>query len=143
MNWKQLFRVVLVLIVLRFSSCNKGKTLATEPNFKISIQLKGLENNTMVYLKKREGLFYLPIDSTRAQNQYAYFEGDIDVPQLFGVFIDDISEGIFPIVEEGNIDIKGRISDRASIRISGTPLNDQLDSFKAGIQKITNPIYLF
>ena len=140
MNRTQLSWSLLLLVVSALLSCNERKERAVAPNFKISIFLEGIEDNSKIYLKKRDGMFYLAIDSTLVQRQSAQFEGTIQNAEIFGIFVDGIATGIFPIIEEGTIQINGSIKALESVKITGTPSNDQLSSYKAEILNITNSI---
>lgn len=113
-----------------FSSCKNEKKEELTNNFNIKINISGAEKNTKVFLKKQKDGISIKLDSTEIKNEKAEFIGNINSPEVYGIFIEGISQGVFPIIEKGTIKVNINTNDMLSNKIYGSPLNKQLNDFK-------------
>ena len=121
----------------------KEKEMITPFNYTINITFEDIENTIKLEMKKQENSTTILIDSTFTLNGKATFKGNIDFPEVYGIFITDQEQGIFPIVEKGTINIRTNISDLSNTQISGTKLNDQLNKYKDESKKISSQMNEF
>lgn len=133
---KKLIPIIIIITLWSCSNKTEEKT-TTKNNFKIELNLKEVENNTTIYLKKQENGISYKIDSTHIKNDKASFSGKIDLPQVYGIFIENNKQGIFPIVEKGKITITASINSLENAKIRGTKLNDELNKYKNKAQNIS------
>ncbi|MDJ0645041.1 MAG: DUF4369 domain-containing protein [Flavobacteriaceae bacterium] len=128
----------IVVIVIICLSCKREENISVKNNYTLYISVPNIENNTKILLKKQEGYLSMAIDSTLIKNQKAIFEGTINLPEVYGVFIEGYKEGIFPIIEKGTINVKVKINDLANSEIAGTKLNEQLAQYKENSREISS-----
>ena len=132
--------ISILILILIIGSCQKKSTNISENNYFIKGDITALSNNTKVILKKQENGATISIDSTFSENGKFEFTGVIDSPAMYGVFIDSIKGGIYPLVESGTITINAHIDSLYNPHISGTKLNNELNEFKEGSKKIVDKI---
>jgi len=134
----QLCTLMLVLLVL--SACSKKSTTTENGEFIIKASIENLRDGTKVLLKKQKNNTTITIDSTLAKNEQFEFKGSLESPVMFGIFIDSIRGGLFPLVESGSIRIAAHQDSLNMATITGSKLNDELQQFKEGSQKIVSKI---
>ena len=132
--------ISILIIIFIFSSCQKESTKSSEDIYFIKGHISELTDKTKVLLKKQENGTTINIDSTFSENGQFEFSGNIASPEMFGVFIDSIPGGIYPLVENGTITIKAHKDSLYKAEISGTELNNELNTFKKGSKKIVDKI---
>ncbi len=131
---------LLVLIFAALLSCTKKPNTTKDGHYKISATIENLSDGTKILLRKQKDDTTITIDSTVALNGQFEFQGRIQTPAMFGIFIDGIRGGIFPLVEDGSINITAHSDNLKASTISGSKLNDELQQFKEGSQKIVSKI---
>lgn len=131
--------IYLLSLLFIFLSCYKktNNEPSLDNNFTINITLKEIKDNTKILLKKQENGISITIDSTYIKDEVATFKGNIDLPQVYGVFIDNNSQGIFPIIEKGEIKISTNLDALYDAKITGTKLNEQLNDYKKKAKNIS------
>lgn len=131
--------IYLLFLLFIFLSCNKktNNEIPSDNNFTIKITLKGVKDNTKIFLKKQENGISTTIDSTYTEKGIVTFNGNIDSPQVYGVFIDNSTQGIFPIIEKGKIKIDANSDALYDAKITGTELNEQLNTYKEKAKSIS------
>ncbi len=129
-----------ILIITLLYSCNSKSDTVKEGNYTIKITITGLADNSKIVLKRQEGQATITIDSTLSKNGYFEFNGNIETPQMYGVFIDSIQGGLFPLIESGITTITAHKDSLFNPQITGSKLNDDLEKFKEGSEKIVNKI---
>ena len=134
------FYFTLLTLLLLISSCNEKSNEISDGDFHLKVTIKDLPDGTKVVLKKQEKNATVLIDSTISNKGKFEFKGSIDIPEMFGIFIDSIRGGIFPLVESGSIEITAHRDSLFTPVITGSKLNDELQKFKEGSQKIVNKI---
>lgn len=132
-------KLILLILTITFWSCNKRteEKNTKKNNFTIDFSLKGTKKNQVIFLKKQENGISYKIDSTYLKNGKASFSGKIDLPQVYGIFIKNNKQGIFPIIEKGKIIIEANINTLYNSKITGTKLNNQLNQYKTNAHSIS------
>jgi len=77
------------------------------------------------------------IDSVESRDGKFLFEGQTELPRLAAVSVSGMPPKII-ILENQNISITGKISDRASMKITGSPYTDKYDEFELKLREIRN-----
>jgi len=132
--------ISITMLILIICSCQKKSTNFSDDNYFIKGNITALSNKTKVVLKKQENGTTVSIDSTFSENGKFEFIGAIKAPAMYGVFIDSIRGGIYPLVERGTITINAHKDSIYNALISGTKLNNELNVFKEGSKKIVDKI---
>ena len=130
----------LVFLLLTVSSCNTKSSNSTEGDFHLKVRITDIADGTKIVLKKQENKTIISIDSTIAKNDEFEFRGNLETPSMFGIFIDSIRGGLFPLIESGSITITAHKDSLFAPSIKGSKLNDELEKFKDGSQKIVSKI---
>ena len=129
---------LFLLIVI--ASCGPKSSKIEENTFQMKLTVTNLTDGTKILLKKQEGQTTITIDSTLSKNGTFEFKGTIETPQMFGIFIDSIQGGLFPLIESGITTITVHKDSLFNPKITGSKLNDELEIFKEGSEKIVNKI---
>ena len=130
----------IIILTAIITSCQNKKENSSEENYLIEGDIIALNNNTKILLKKQENGATITLDSTFSENGKFQFTGAIESPGMYGIFIDSIKGGIYPLVENGTILIKAHKDSLYKAEVSGTKLNDELNDFKEGSKKIVDQI---
>jgi len=138
MSSNKFYSIIFTIILLY--SCNSKSDEIKEGEFLLNVTITNLKDGTKILLKKQEENNTIVVDSTLAKNGKFSFKGAIETPSMYGIFIDSIQGGIYPLVESGTTSITAHKDSIFSPRITGSKLNEELDSFKLGSQKIVNKI---
>ncbi len=137
---KRLLFIGLIFLI----SCKKSNEAVATDRYILSISIENVADGTKLYLRKQEDNLSIDLDSTLVTNGAASFEGIIGAPEVYGVFIEGQTTGIFPIVEKGEVFITTDVKALGQTRIEGTFLNDQLARYKNRVAQIlskTNAFY--
>ena len=138
MNLNKFYIVILITTLLY--SCNSKSDTVEEGNYAIKATITGLADNSKIVLKKQENERTIIIDSTFSENDRFEFKGNIESPAMFGIFIDSLQGGLFPLIESGTITITVHKDSLYKPVITGSSLNDELEKFKEGSERIVNKI---
>lgn len=129
------YNILLSIFIISFFCCKESEK---SENFFINISITNdIDKDHILYLKKQENNLNITLDSTYLKNGNAFFSGNIDQPEVFGIFIENNPQGIFPIIEKGTINIEANINNLKDAKIFGTELNDQLRDYKINAKKIS------
>jgi peroxiredoxin len=101
--------------------------------FKIELALQG--GNGKVYLLHNEGGRWLPRDSSEFKNGVAVFKGKVDFPDLYIIQLAGGEQRAIMFVENANIKVTGKADSVQSVTISGSPVNDEYQSIKSGLEQ--------
>ncbi len=119
-------RIVLLLSIIIFTfSCKKSneKTIVGE--------ISGLPDGRKVFLKKQEDRKIIVIDTAVVKNGKFSFDYKPEDPMIYGIFIDSIRQGIFPMMDKNDkIFIKANKDSLMLVKITGSKLNDDLVSLR-------------
>lgn len=108
-----------LVILLALTSCTKSYYIHGTSN------ISSLDGRQL-YLKGGSGDSLITLDSCEVVHGNFSFKGTLDSVQVAQIYMDDMNLQ-FPIVlEEGDIQLK---LDNTLLRVSGTPLNEKLNTF--------------
>lgn len=117
-----------LITLLTFTSCAKSYDIQGTSN------ISNLDGRKL-YLKGGSADTLITLDSCEVVHGEFSFTGTLDSVQVAQVYMDDMNLQ-FPIVlEEGKIQLK---LDNTQLRVSGTPLNDKLNTFWTKFTQLRN-----
>lgn len=114
--------------IMAFTSCASS--------FKIqgSSNISGLDGKKL-YLKVDQADSLVDLDSCDVVHGQFSFHGNIDSVRIAQVFMDDVNLQFPIVIESGDITVK---LDNTQQRVSGTPLNDKLNTFWTKFTQLRN-----
>lgn len=117
-----------LVILLALTSCTKSYYIHGTSN------ISSLDGRQL-YLKEGSGDSLITLDSCEVVHGNFSFKGTLDSVQVAQIYMDDMNLQ-FPIVlEEGDIQLK---LDNTLLRVSGTPLNEKLNTFWTKFTQLRN-----
>ena len=117
-----------LVILLALTSCTKSYYIHGTSN------ISSLDGRQL-YLKGGSGDSLITLDSCEGVHGNFSFKGTLDSVQVAQIYMDDMNLQ-FPIVlEEGDIQLK---LDNTLLRVSGTPLNEKLNTFWTKFTQLRN-----
>ena len=117
-----------LVILLALTSCTKSYYIHGTSN------ISSLDGR-LLYLKGGSGDSLITLDSCEVVHGNFSFKGTLDSVQVAQIYMDDMNLQ-FPIVlEEGDIQLK---LDNTLLRVSGTPLNEKLNTFWTKFTQLRN-----
>lgn len=117
-----------LVILLALTSCTKSYYIHGTSN------ISSLDERQL-YLKGGSGDSLITLDSCEVVHGNFSFKGTLDSVQVAQIYMDDMNLQ-FPIVlEEGDIQLK---LDNTLLRVSGTPLNEKLNTFWTKFTQLRN-----
>lgn len=117
-----------LVILLALTSCTKSYYIHGTSN------ISSLDGRQL-YLKGGSGDSLITLDSCEVVHGNFSFKGTLDFVQVAQIYMDDMNLQ-FPIVlEEGDIQLK---LDNTLLRVSGTPLNEKLNTFWTKFTQLRN-----
>ena len=117
-----------LVILLALTSCTKSYYIHGTSN------ISSLDGRQL-YLKGGSGDSLITLDSCEVVHGNFSFKGTLDSVQVTQIYMDDMNLQ-FPIVlEEGDIQLK---LDNTLLRVSGTPLNEKLNTFWTKFTQLRN-----
>jgi peroxiredoxin len=122
---KLLWLAVLVISVL---SCTQK-----EPQYTLNGNLDGLADGGKVYLKKRKAGEYVIVDSAIASNGSFMMAGNVDLPELYYLFIDGKRGAGRLFIENSDIKITGSVDTLYKIEVTGCSVQDEYKAFNDGM----------
>ncbi|MET2984914.1 DUF4369 domain-containing protein [Aureibaculum conchae] len=138
-NWL----IFIILVVLLFS-CGKNLEKKRNNDFYIFGQLKNVHDNTKVYLKVQESNRIITLDTAYVSNNMFEFNGNINKPEVFGIYIDSIKGSIGLFIHNDSISINVDENKLSNSTVKGSELNDKYLSFtKKSNEIISKTSYLF
>lgn len=121
-------KLYALVILLALTSCTKSYYIHGTSN------ISSLDGRQL-YLKGGSGDSLITLDSCEVVHGNFSFKGTLDSVQVAQIYMDDMNLQ-FPIVlEEGDIQLK---LDNTLLRVSGTPLNEKLNTFWTKFTQLRN-----
>lgn len=120
--------VILILVLAVAASC------ATEPKFRITGTIDGIENATII-LQKRIAGGYEAIDSAMIENGTFKMEGFIGYPQMVNLAIKDKRGGLNFYLENSDITINGHADSLFLASVTGSKTQGEFDTYKAAFDE--------
>ena len=107
-------------------------------------QLKNVSENTKVYLKVQESNRIIPLDTAYVYNNTFNFRGNINKPEVFGIYIDSIKGSIGLFIHNDSVFINVNKDKLSNSTVKGSKLNDKYLNFtKKSNEIISKTSYLF
>lgn len=122
---KRAFGLLTSLVLL--ASCGEGTT----DGYRISGTLSGeIEDGKRVFLRRSdENLQTVDVDTTAVQGGTFSFEGAIEQPELYYVFVEGSRSPVPLVLEKGSVELRGHVDSLSLARVSGTPQNEAYSEF--------------
>lgn len=134
-------KLLVILSIVAFTFVlNACKTEA--PHYKINGNIKGVDGS--VYLKEFNGSGYSVIDSAVIENSKFSFEGKVEMPEYFRIYLENAEGYISVFVENAEITIHVDSADLYNSQIIGSLSNDLFRSYLNSldsIEKLAEPLY--
>ncbi len=130
----------LSFIFLLILSCDTNSKQIDAGKFHLKIEIDGISKGTKVLLKKQESNSTILMDSAVVDQNKVEFKGSIDTPLMLGVFLDDIPGKLLVLVDQGTTFVTVHKDSLFAPTINGSKLNDELQEFKKGSEKIVSKI---
>ena len=122
---KILYALVTLLVL---TSCAKSYYIHGTSN------ISNLDGRKL-YLKGGSGDSLITLDSCDVVHGDFSFKGSLDSVQVAQIYMDDMNLQLPIVLEEGDIQLK---LDNTQLRVSGTPLNDKLNTFWTKFTQLRN-----
>ncbi|MGP1473441.1 MAG: DUF4369 domain-containing protein [Prevotella intermedia] len=116
------------IVLMAFTSCAKSYYIQGSSN------ISNLDGRKL-YLKGGSADTLITIDSCDVVHGEFAFRGTLDSVQIVQVYMDDMNLQFPLVLEEGNIHLK---LDNTQLNVSGTPLNDKLNTFWKKFTQLRN-----
>lgn len=116
------------IVLMTFTSCAKSYYIQGSSN------ISNLDGRKL-YLKGGSADTLITIDSCDVVHGEFAFRGTLDSVQIVQVYMDDMNLQFPLVLEEGNIHLK---LDNTQLNVSGTPLNDKLNTFWKKFTQLRN-----
>ena len=134
-------KLVLIALSAFAVSCNG----IIGNGYKISGEIKGMPDGTMVFLEKQgetaaSGI--IGVDTTVVKEGKFEFEGKAEEPLMHRVRFDQIG-GFMMILEKGNIDVKALKDSLGMAKVTGTYNNDELQKYNKNLLAIQKKMMAF
>mgnify|MGYP000854258678 FL=1 len=117
-----------LITLLAFTSCAKSYDIQGTSN------ISNLDGRKL-YLKGGSADTLITLDSCEVVHGEFSFTGTLDSVQVAQVYMDDMNLQFPLVLEEGNIHLK---LDNTQLNVSGTPLNDKLNTFWKKFTQLRN-----
>ena len=132
---KKIFTFLVACAVL--ASCNQLK----ENEYRLDVEISGVEDGKKVLVKKSdEENLPVTLDSTVVKDGKFVISGFSETPELHYVFIEGVQGNLGYIAEPGNIKAIAYKDSITKSVLSGTPSNDDFNSFLNESKAIGNKI---
>ena len=133
-----LLTLIISFTCLVITSCKNAKDSdkaeIPKNQYTITGEIEGLDNNTKIYLNRNNEI----IDSTTITDNRFQFEGAIDEPDFVYLQLKDLRDFYTAFwLENHDISIKGKKSDRRNIKVDGGPTQKDANSEK----KVNDSLY--
>ncbi|MCF6350842.1 MAG: DUF4369 domain-containing protein [Flavobacteriaceae bacterium] len=114
--------VILIILLLAFSCKEKAN---------INVTIKDVPNGRKVTLKKQVDKKIISIDSTTVQNGKFSFNVIIEEPIIYGIFIDSLKQGIFPLMDiTDKINVIAYKDSLHTSKVSGSKMHTDLTDLR-------------
>jgi len=117
---KKLISPIIVLLLFIFLSACENMT---KNNFTVNLKVSGAKDG-WVYLQQNEDGNWLSKDSAEIKNESAILTGNIDLPEIYYLKINDTKSYIPVFVEKGEINIVADKQNLRDAKIEGSPSNN-------------------
>ena len=123
----KLIPIIIVLFLL--NSCKQSEKENHSNGYLLSGSIESGLNGKLVYLKTQENKKIKILDSTNIKNGKFQFQGKIDRPIVYGLYIEDSKDVIGVFMENDTIYIEAYKDSLAKSKITGSKTNDDYIDF--------------
>ena len=123
---------ILSVIALLWFSCDSSK----EPQFTVDADISGVEESTMIYLKKVIDGKMEAIDSAILKNSKVQFKGILERPEMIYLNISDTRKAVNVFCENSPITVKVHVDNLDKAVVRGSSVHDDLMEFKAYLKPV-------
>lgn len=132
-------KLILILIyIFLLASCQESENKKYKNGFILIGSIDETLNGNWVYLKTQENKKIRVKDSTIIRNGKFEFEGDIDRPMVYGIYIEEIKGLIGIFMENDTIYIEAYKDSLEKSKITGSKTNDNYINFIKNSNKIVS-----
>ncbi|GEM_PF-1026492 len=130
--------ILLSIGLFLLISCKNDLKHNYSKGFYLEGNIKNVNDNRKVYLKIQESNTIIPLDSAIIKNGKFIFNGIIERPVVYGVYIDSLQGVIGLFMENDSIRIDVDTNNLSNSKITGSKLNEQyLDFIKRSNQIVS------
>ena len=129
----------LAICMLLFFSCKKDKDPNINNGYTVTINAD-LPDDTKVYLQRFNNQLVQKIDSTTFLNKSISFNGEVAFPERYLITINEVFGGLVIVVENDSILVNMQNNDLINARISGSQLNNEMQTYKEALDKIYSKV---
>ncbi len=125
---KKLFLILFAgLLAVGMMSCNS--TGKADKNFTLNVTVKNGMDGALISLKDRKDAQWVTVDSAFLKEGKVSLSGNIDSPQIFYVFVDNVRGAIPVFVEKGTIAVNADTKNLRNATIEGSKSNEEYHKF--------------
>ena len=121
--------IILIIFLFLLNSCRKNKGRNYSNDYLLSGSIESKMNGKWVYLKTQENKVIKVLDSTIIKNGKFQFQGKIDRPIVYGLYIEDSKDAIGVFMENDTIYIEAKKDSLAKSKITGSKTHDDYLEF--------------
>lgn len=114
----------LVFVLVAMTACT------SEPGYKVSGNLSGLDDSTMVFLKARIDGNYVTADSVFAKSGSFEFTGSVDHPDIYYLQVDNKRGSLLLFMDNAEMKITGNADSLWLAKASGSKGQDTYNSYR-------------
>ncbi len=125
--------ILLAIALFAFACGNSGEQPAEKPSFTINANIENLAHQK-AYLAQYQSGEFVKSDSANIENGMFSFKGSVEFPNVQYVLFNDSKDRIVVFLENSEISITGVDLQKENLKIEGSALNTQLESFISDVQ---------
>ena len=122
--------IAIVLLSSFLISCGNE----SQNSFTLNVELKGVKNNSLLYLKKRKDNKWVKVDSLSITDGKTRFSGSIDLPEMYYLSLDKSRSFIPVFIEKGTINLVAEIQNMQNPSIEGSEAHKLYDNFSSQLK---------
>ncbi len=127
--------LIAIIAISALYGCNPSKEKDGEA-FEITAEIKGVEENTPIYLQKVKDGELESIDSAFIEDGKVTFEGSLERPEMLYMRIGDSRKMINVFAENSNISVTVQVDSLDKAVVKGSGVHDDLMAFKKHLEPI-------
>jgi len=129
---KKLFSILFAgLLAVGMISCNN--TGKADKNFTLNVTVKNGMDGALISLKDRQDAQWVTVDSAFLKDGKVSLSGNVDSPQIFYVFIDNVRGALPVFVEKGSITVNADTKNLRNATVEGSKSNDEYHKFMGDV----------
>ncbi|SEA65139.1 Peroxiredoxin [Arachidicoccus rhizosphaerae] len=129
---KRVIAGAMAAMTLGFFACHQ----APKDSYTINGDITGLKDS-MIYFRTSAG-DSMVVDSAKVTAGKFTFTGKAEEPKMASIYLQDRRGGFNLYVENAAISIKGNVDSLSTVRITGSPTQEQWDKFQADLKPLND-----